>query len=243
MQVQPVDSLFTASSPLSAPTYENPARELTEGRDKSLSSKSPNTVHLNAKLEAEYFTDQKIAIEYTSKDGDKVTFSMESLQYQKTMLDVDAEGGANDIQKIVDYIKKEYTSMREELQKAFIKSVGGHVDETGQADETGGSAALNIPEYWNAENTSQRIVDFAVSFLGAFKGSGEDFLKLIKDAIDKGFKEAVGFFGDLPDQVKSLVDDTHRLVMEKLDKWAQEKGVAVAGSEQTGTTEPEKAAA
>jgi hypothetical protein len=240
MQVQPVDSLFVSNPYVTTHSSHDSAQELTEGGQKGLPARPVKNVHLTAQLEAESFVDQKIAMEFTSKDGDKVTFSMESLQYRKTMLQVDAEGSPEDMQKIVDYIKKEYTSMREELQKAFIKSIGGSVDDTSSIDEAGKTDTLNIPEYWNAENTSQRIVDFAVSFFNAFKGSGEEFLNIIKGAIEKGFGEAADMLGDLPDAVQGLVNDTHRLVMEKLDAWAQSQGIAV---DTAGTTETLKAAA
>jgi hypothetical protein len=75
-------------------------------------------------------------------------------------------------------------------------------------------------EYWNAENTSQRIVDFALAFAPAH-GDDPEFMKKIKAAIKKGFNEAIGALGKLPDATKSLTDDTYNLIMKKLDAYEQ----------------------
>lgn len=66
----------------------------------------------------------------------------------------------------------------------------------------------------SAEAVSDRIVDFAKAV------SGGDTKKLdkLKGAIEKGFKQAESMLGGLPE----ISQETHRLVMEKLDAWAQE---------------------
>jgi hypothetical protein len=231
MQLQPVSSLLTTNPWKSSPTYKNPLQSLSDGNNSNLSSNSSASSRLNATLESEYLSKQTLDIEYTSKDGDKVSFSMESVQYQKTMLQVDASGNQDDMNKIMEYLKEQYKSMKEALIKAFIESQGGTFDDTTAATQTDKTQATAVPEYWNAENTSQRIVDFATQFLDAFKGSSEEFLATIKDAIDAGFKQAKDLLGDLPDSVNTLVSDTHDLVMQKLDKWAESKGIDVNQSE------------
>lgn len=227
MQLQPVGSLLTTNPWKSTPTYKNPLQSLSDGSNKNLTSNTSAPARLSATLETEYLSKQTLDVEYTSKDGDKVSFSFESVQYQKTMLQVDASGSQEDMNKIMDYLKEQYRSMREELIKAFVESQGGDYKTSDAAAEINKSKELNIPEYWNAENTSQRIVDFATQFLDVFKGSGEEFLNTIKAAIDEGFKQAKDLLGDLPDQVNSLVGDTHDLVMQKLDKWAESQGIGV----------------
>ena len=67
--------------------------------------------------------------------------------------------------------------------------------------------------YFGVENTSQRIVDFAIS------GFGNDPSRLqeMKDAIDQGFKEAQSAFGGaLPE----ISQQTYDAIMEKLDAFA-----------------------
>lgn len=75
-----------------------------------------------------------------------------------------------------------------------------------------------VPEYWNAENTSQRIVDFALSFQSAFEGEGSEFQERIVDAIKEGYKQAKEMLGDLPGPAAKLFNDTYELTMEKLDQ-------------------------
>jgi gas vesicle protein len=226
MQLQPVGSLLTTNPWKSSPTYKNPLQSLSDGGNRNLRSNTSAPARLNATIETEYLSKQTLDVEFTSKDGDKVRFSMESVQYQKSMLQVDASGSQEDMNKIMDYLKEQYRSMREELIKAFVESQGGEFKSGDSAAKIDKSAELIVPEYWNAENTSQRIVDFAVQFLDAYKGSGEEFLNTIKSAIEEGFKQAKDLLGDLPDKVNNLVSDTHDLVMQKLDKWAESKGIA-----------------
>jgi hypothetical protein len=180
-------------------------------------------------LTSQNYSASSLALAYQSKDGDSVTLSTQSIEFQKAMLSVNGSNSPEDWKKIVDYLKDQFASLKAEIIKSFLKSNG---QQTGDSTATTGSDQTSatdeipgLPEYWNAENTSQRIVDFATSFLGAFKGSGEEFLSMIKDAIDKGFSQARDITGDLPDPVAKLVNNTHDLVMKKLDAWAEQQGI------------------
>lgn len=78
--------------------------------------------------------------------------------------------------------------------------------------------AAEVPEYWNAENTSQRIVDYSMSFASlAPELSSEEYITQIRDAVIAGFKEAKGILGDLPGSVGKLFNDTYNLTMKKFD--------------------------
>ncbi len=98
-----------------------------------------------------------------------------------------------------------------------------------------GEEALQIPEEWNAENTSDRIVNFALGLRNAFEGNDEEFLKMVKGAVEEGFRQAREILGELPDEVRALTEETFSLIMEKLDRWAEgrENGSEVDGNEQT----------
>ena len=226
MQLQPVGSPLFANPSLLNPTYDNPMQSLTNSGQKGLRNGSSST-SLNATIEAEYMSVDRYSMQFTSKDGDTVSVSMESIRYQKSLLQIDAAGNSEDIQKILDYIKKEYEDMRAQIIKEFFEKVQGKNRKADETKEVGETSELAIPEYWNAENTSQRIVNFALQFYDAFEGAGEDFLAMIKDAIEKGFAEARDILGDLPGPVSQIVSDTHDLVMQKLDKWAEEKGISI----------------
>ncbi|MBN2037542.1 MAG: DUF5610 domain-containing protein [Chitinispirillaceae bacterium] len=223
MQLQPAASPFLADPRLAGSTHDHAMLSLPNGTRNGMRSGVPAPVALNASVQTEYLNIEKYSLEFTSKDGDKVSFSMESVQYQKALLEVQASGSSEDMQKIADFIAKEYADFRDKILEEFLKRISGKAEET---PETEKKSTLHIPEYWNAENTSQRIVDFALQFFGAFEGSGEEFLAIIKGAIDKGFNEARDMLGELPEPVSELINDTYDLVMQKLDLWAQEKGIS-----------------
>jgi hypothetical protein len=67
--------------------------------------------------------------------------------------------------------------------------------------------------YFGVEQTSERIVDFAINAFGNDPGK----LQQMIDAIDKGFKEAQQAFGGaLPE----ISQKTYEAIMEKLDTFA-----------------------
>lgn len=67
--------------------------------------------------------------------------------------------------------------------------------------------------YFGVEKTAQRIVDFAIN---AFGGDATKLTQM-KDAIDKGFKDAADVFGgELPE----ISHQTYAAVMDKLDEFA-----------------------
>ena len=221
-------SIPTISSPL-IPSATDQYRSQNPSNYSKGTGGSPQRASMSAKMVAEYYSSQSLSFEYTSKDGDTVSFSMESVEYSKAIMDVSASGNSDDMKQLVNYIKDNFDQMRKELIRGFLKSMGQEVPEDGDSAKVGQTDPLQVPEEWNAENTSQRIVDFAVSFFDAFKGSGSEFLDTIKAAIEDGFKQARDMLGDLPDQVSGLIDDTYNLVMEKLDAWGNEQGI---GSEE-----------
>jgi len=79
--------------------------------------------------------------------------------------------------------------------------------------------AANVPEYWNAENTSQRIVDFAMSFRGMASGvSDEKYIEQMRAAVEEGYRLAKKAIGDLPGPSAKLFNDTNSLTMKKFDE-------------------------
>jgi flagellar motor protein MotB len=78
--------------------------------------------------------------------------------------------------------------------------------------------AAEVPEYWNAENTSQRIVDFAMSFRGLATGlSDEEYIEQMRAAVQEGYRLAKKAIGDLPGPSAKLFNDTYNLTMKKFD--------------------------
>jgi len=84
--------------------------------------------------------------------------------------------------------------------------------------------AADVPTEYNADNTSQRIVDFALQFRDQAKQSGmsdEEFIKQVRDAVKEGFKLAKGDLGSMPSESAKLFNDTYQATMDKLDKALQ----------------------
>ncbi len=76
-----------------------------------------------------------------------------------------------------------------------------------------------VPDYWNAENTSQRIVDFAMSFRGlAPELSDEEYIEQVRAAVEKGYKLAKKDLGDLPGPTAKLFNNTYNSAMSKFDE-------------------------
>jgi gas vesicle protein len=224
MAIQEISSPLTSnSSAISLPGYNLTKADKGKG---GVSLGASSGARLKTSISSEYYSSQKYAVEFTSKDGDKVSFSYESVEYSKTAMEINAKGSKEDFEKLGAFVKDQLKKMSSEIVKNFLKDAG---IETGSSDEVDGAddAAAIIPEYWNAENTSQRVVDFAVSFFDAFKGNGDEFLSKIKAAIEDGFSQAKkAFGGDFPDGISKLISDTHDLIMKKLDSWA-EKTISV----------------
>ncbi len=183
---------------------------------------------------SESLSGKYMSMDYTNKDGDKVHIEMASLQLQKNMaiVPVKNEQGSfiseDDLKEIMDNAKDSFLMLKKEIIKKFVEANGGEyndVEETSYDEEEVSKLEANMPEYWNAENTSQRIVDFATSFFGAFSEkseNSEEFLETIKGAIKDGFSMAHDEMGELPGSVGGLINKTHDLIMEKLDKWFED---------------------
>ncbi len=89
-----------------------------------------------------------------------------------------------------------------------------------------GSALKGLQDYFSPEATSGRIVDFALSFFPmseAYKKGGDteesrkEFAEMMRGAINKGFDQAMGTLGKVPDKTQSGIDKTHELAMKGLD--------------------------
>ncbi|MDR0517048.1 MAG: DUF5610 domain-containing protein [Fibromonadaceae bacterium] len=99
-----------------------------------------------------------------------------------------------------------------------------------------GVEAAGVPEYWNAENTSQRIIDFAMSFRGlAPELSDEEYIKQVRDAVEKGFGLAKKNLGDLPGPSAKLYNDTYSLTSKKFDELLEKAKEKEAASKEAAS--------
>ena len=242
MSVQPINNSLASIQNSYSYSAINYATSDSSANAGSLGSgqQTSNVGSAQVNLVSEKYSSDSLLVSYMNKDGDTLSLSTQSVDYQKAILAANNDTTDESWKKIIADIKDEYAHMKADL----VNQLFGNGQDGGQTsapvqdprsfDET--KAIPGLPDYWNAENTSQRIVDFATSFLSAFKGSGADFLNTIKDAIDQGFSQAKDMFGDVPNAVSQLTDKTHALVMDKLDAWAKAQGITTdASSDQTDT--------
>ena len=74
-------------------------------------------------------------------------------------------------------------------------------------------------DFWGAEKTAQRILDFAKNLAG----DDTNAFATLKDAFQKGFDDAGGIWGDkLPD----VCQETYDLVQKGFDEWEKEINAA-----------------
>lgn len=74
-------------------------------------------------------------------------------------------------------------------------------------------------DFWGAEKTAQRILDFAKNLAG----DDSDAFSTLKDAFQKGFDEAGGIWGD---KLPGVCQDTYDLVQKGFDEWEKELNAA-----------------
>lgn len=201
---------------------------INSGESKSLpASASPRA------YQALQINQERFDLNFKSKDGDTLTLNyrrIEATAYGRSPFAgahvnvLSPEEGA----KLREQLKAEMFSYKEALVKSLVEQSGGEyrpLEATGDTEENDEVAALEaaMPDYWSAENTSQRIVDFATSFLSAFEGDDKsEFFNTIRDAIKEGFKQAKELLGELPGAVGGLVNKTYKLTMDKLDSFEQQ---------------------
>ena len=88
--------------------------------------------------------------------------------------------------------------------------------------------------------TAKRIVDFSLSFFGAFQQNNADsdgaaqisgFAELIKVAIEEGFasaKDLLAGLGEISPAVQAEIDETFDLTMQGIDSFVEEQMVALS---------------
>ena len=125
-------------------------------------------------------------------------------------------------------LKNTVQSKNELMKDMVAKAIGGQVSNSKKTsvmkelDEILSSYGLaeeaeSDPDFWSAEKTAGRILDFAKSLAG----DDTDKLETLRSAFEKGFKEVEGYFGG-KDKLPSVSYDTYDLVQKGFDDWADE---------------------
>lgn len=183
----------------------------------------------------EYLSHEKLTLNYSTKDGDSFSFNYEKLQYQRVNYQASSNksaelGNVDDKENIKKEIKELYDLVKENMVKELMKSLGAEIqgaDKNEKNEDVKSIEIEGLPEYWNAENTSQRIFEFAISFHSLSEQDTEGYYKMMRDAIISGYDEAIGEIGEVSDEVSALSQNTLELALEKLDNWAKEQGVDI----------------
>jgi len=106
-----------------------------------------------------------------------------------------------------------------------------------------------LQDYFSPEKTASRIVGFTTSFFGAYQANHPDengktqatgFTELIRNAIKKGFNEALEVLGDLDElgEIGENIERTYNIVMEQIDEFQDEK-LELLGDDSLRRVEPE----
>lgn len=128
----------------------------------------------------------------------------------ESLLKGHGEGGKNGEGRFASFSLRMVT-----LEAAFA---GGGAEAAGEL--AGTDEDYGVPAYWNAENTSDRIVAFATSFAGIF-GNDPEFADTMVKAVAEGFNQASEILGNLPGKAGRLNRDTRDLTFSKLDIWLE----------------------
>lgn len=148
------------------------------------------------------------------KNMDTVTFSHNSEATHSSYSNILSTDETQD--KGYEMLRKLVTSMlREQGIEYEITITGPSAIDINELSHEEAQELVAADNYFGVEQTSDRIVNFALSLAGG----DVDKLDKIKDGVEHGFQEALkAFNGTLPD----ISYQTFDVVMQKLDAWANE---------------------
>ncbi|MDR1536027.1 MAG: DUF5610 domain-containing protein [Planctomycetota bacterium] len=115
------------------------------------------------------------------------------------------------------------------LIEALGKAASGQAGQTAPAKDPN-DFLDQLNDYFSPEKTAGRIVDFSTAFFpnsAAFKSKGDteearnEFAEMMRAAIQKGFDQAMGVLGKVPDQVQANIDRTHELTFQGMDDFVK----------------------
>ena len=148
-------------------------------------------------------TEPAATFEKTKQDDIKTTYDKASIDKLK-----------NESNKSFETLKKMVEELLKSQGKALNDLLPGELVKVDGATRAKASELIADDGPLGIEAMSDKIVDFAKAVSGGDKGK----LATLKNAIDKGFREAERILGKLPE----ISMKTYDRIMEKLDIW--EKG-------------------
>ncbi len=180
---------------------------------------------ISAQYEFNYSSMQYIADAAGNYQYQETSFSLKfDLNYIKAAA---GQGGpsAKDMASLIDS-SDDFASLVENLKNATAQ--GGQAPAAASTKPEDFLASMK--DYFSPEKTAGRIVDFATAFFpnsAAFKAKGDteearsEFAELMRNAIQKGFDQAMGTLGKLPKEVQDGIDKTHELTFKGIDDFVK----------------------
>jgi len=178
-----MNSISKISAYTSPYTYQSQAK-------KTESTETKKTDNENGVVYEKSFTDRSAIIERMKADAEQRTAQLRTMVEDMMRNQGQQIGTADSIWR-------------------FLAS--GNFTVTAEA-KAQAQAAIAEDGYWGVEQTSQRIVDFAMALTGGDTSKAEE----MRDAFEKGFKEATKSWGKT---LPSISQDTYDAVMKKFDAW------------------------
>ncbi|MCR4610408.1 MAG: hypothetical protein K5644_00770 [Lachnospiraceae bacterium] len=177
-----------------------------------------------------YYTKKSNVTATSKEETSKSGFSSEAAVYEKSDSAVtNLQNNKTDRSAIVSQLKADLETQKSQLLDIVRKTITGQGNAIANADdmwkflasgdftvdaETKANAQAAIAEdgYWGVNQTSDRILDFAIALSGNDSSKAEELI----DAFKKGFSEATAAWGkELPD----ISQKTYDAVLEKFDAW------------------------
>ncbi len=179
-----------------------------------------------------YYSNKNSIDKKEKVDSEKKTgFSSEAAVFEKSSDKVDSnvKNSKADRSALISQLKADQEAQKLQLFDIVKKTIAGQGNAIAQADdmwkflasgefsvdkETKANAEKAIAEdgYWGVNQTSDRILDFAIALSGGDTSKAETLL----DAFKKGFSEATAAWGkELPE----ISQKTYDAVLEKFEAW------------------------
>ncbi len=187
-------------------------------------------------VSAAHYSSDKVTLSYENDKGDKVKLEMEHSQFHSVKMDNYSDADKEKWQSIVKDIREQFEQFKADAisdmlnlgeGESLAKGVNLNIEKMSPEELQIRTDELieKMPEMWRPEAVSDRIVEFATNFFGSTESEGEDFYNLALSSIEEGFKLAGDDLGKLPGDIANVIKQTRELVMEKLERWAEEQGI------------------
>ncbi len=154
-----------------------------------------------------------------------------SLQYSKFQFELNYQTISSLNSANGSSTKQTSFSLSASFELMQVSSGGNAVNPFAQTENGAAVDPMEaLKEMFSPENTAKRILDFALSFFpgssqyaegGDNEDSRQNFADYIGAAIQKGFDQAMGILGTVPEETQDGIDQTHEIVFGGLDDFVK----------------------